>query len=79
MCLAIPGRVIEKYEKDGLAMGKVDFGGVVKEVSLAIIPDIEIGSYTIVQLGFAISEVDEASANETLELFRDMGVLEAPS
>ena len=76
MCLAIPGRVTEKFEKEGLAMGKVDFGGVVKEVCLAYVPDIEIGKYTIVHVGFAISEVDEKTANETLELFQQMGILE---
>ena len=76
MCLAIPGRVTEKYEKEGLAMGKVDFGGVTKEVCLAYVPEIEIGRYTIVHVGFAISEVDEKTAQETLELFQQMGVLQ---
>jgi len=76
MCLAIPGRVTEKYVVDGMPMGKVDFGGVRKEVCLAYVPEIEIGSYTIVHVGFAISEVDEQSAHETLQLFREMGVLE---
>ncbi len=76
MCLAIPGRVTEKYVVDGMPMGKVDFGGVKKEVCLAYVPEIEIGSYTIVHVGFAISEVDEQSAHETLQLFREMGVLE---
>jgi hydrogenase expression/formation protein HypC len=76
MCLAIPGRVVEKYVVDGMPMGKVDFGGVTKEVCLAYVPEIEIGRYTIVHVGFAISEVDEQSAHETLQLFREMGVLE---
>ncbi len=76
MCLAIPGRVTEKYVVDGMPMGKVDFGGVKKEVCLAYVPEIEIGRYTIVHVGFAISEVDEQSAHETLQLFREMGVLE---
>jgi hydrogenase expression/formation protein HypC len=76
MCLAVPGRVTEKYEKEGLAMGKVDFGGVTKEVCLAYVPDIEIGRYAIVHVGFAISEVDEESARETLQLFQQMGALD---
>jgi hydrogenase expression/formation protein HypC len=76
MCLAVPGRVTQKYEKEGLAMGKVDFGGVTKEVCLAYVPEIEIGRYTIVHVGFAISEVDEKTAQETLELFQQMGVLD---
>jgi hydrogenase expression/formation protein HypC len=59
-----------------MPMGKVDFGGVKKEVCLAYVPEIEIGRYTIVHVGFAISEVDEQSAHETLQLFREMGVLE---
>ena len=76
MCLAIPGRVLEKYAVDGMPMGKVDFGGVTKEVCLAYVPEIEIGRYTIVHVGFAISEVDEQSAHETLQLFHEMGVLD---
>ena len=67
---------MEKYVVDGMPMGKVDFGGVTKEVCLAYVPEIEIGRYTIVHVGFAISEVDEQSAHETLQLFREMGVLE---
>ncbi len=67
---------MEKYVVDGMPMGKVDFGGVTKEICLAYVPDIEIGRYTIVHVGFAISEVDEESAQETLQLFREMGVLE---
>lgn len=76
MCLAIPGRVTEKFDVDGVLMGKVDFGGIAKQVCLAYVPDIEIGRYTIVHVGFAISEVDEQTANETLDLFRQMGVLQ---
>lgn len=75
MCLGIPGRVTEKYEQDGVPMGKVDFGGISKEVCLAYVPDIAIGGYTIVHVGFAISELDEASALETLKLFEEMGTL----
>ena len=59
-----------------MPMGKVDFGGVTKEVCLAYVPEIEIGRYTIVRVGFAISEVDEQSAHETLQLFHEMGVLD---
>ena len=76
MCLAIPGRVMEKYIVDGMPMGMIDFGGVTKDVCLAYVPEIEIGRYTIVHVGFAISEVYEQSAHETLQLFREMGALE---
>jgi hydrogenase expression/formation protein HypC len=57
-------------------MGQVDFGGVVKSICLAYVPEIEVGQYTIVHVGFAIAVVDERSAMETLDLFRQMGVLE---
>src|SRR5580704_17453942 len=75
MCLAIPGRVDAIFE-DGLSrMGKVNFGGIVKDVCLAYLPDIVVGDYTIVHVGFAISRVDEEAAHRTLETFREMGLL----
>lgn len=76
MCLGVPGKVVEKYEIKGMPMGKVDFGGVTKEVCLAYVPDIELGRYAIVHVGFAITELDEKEAQETLALFREMGVLD---
>jgi len=76
MCLAIPGQVQEIYEANGTRMGKVAFGGVTKEVCLAYIPDIQVGEYTIVHVGFAISRLDEASALETLKTFEEMGLLD---
>ncbi len=57
-------------------MGKVNFGGVVKEVCLAYLPDLELGDYTIVHVGFAISKIDEESAQETLRTFEELGLLE---
>lgn len=76
MCLAVPGKVTEVYEANGTKMGKVNFDGITKEVCLAYLPDIEVGDYTIVHVGFAISKIDEKSALETLQIFRDMGILE---
>lgn len=76
MCLGIPGKVLEIYETNGARMGKVDFGGIQKEVCLAYLPEIEVGDYTIVHVGFAITRLDEHSALETLGLFREMGQLE---
>ncbi len=76
MCLAVPGQVEEIYEANGASMGKVNFGGVVKEVCLAYVPEIAIGDYAIVHVGFAISKIDEASALRTLSLFEEMGMLE---
>ncbi len=76
MCLAIPGRV-EEITTDGLIrMGRVNFGGVVKRVCLDYVPEINVGDYAIVHVGFAISVIDEKTAQETLETFRAMGVLD---
>ena len=76
MCLGIPGQVKEIYERDGVRMGKVNFGGIVKEVCLAYVPEIQTGDYTIVHVGFAITRVDEQSAQETLRAFQEMNLLE---
>jgi hydrogenase expression/formation protein HypC len=76
MCLAIPGKVVGIAEENGLRMGRVDFGGVVKRVCLDYVPDLVVGDYTIVHVGFALSRIDEAEAMRTLEVFRQLGVLE---
>lgn len=77
MCLAVPGQVQEVYEAHGMRMGKVGFGGIVKEVCLACVPEVGIGEYTLVHAGVAISKIDEQSALDTLKLFAEMGVLKA--
>jgi len=76
MCLGIPGRIVEIYDAGGLKMGKVDFGGVVREACLAYIPDAQVGDYTVIHVGFAISRIDEEEAQRTLELFSEIGMLE---
>lgn len=76
MCLGIPGQVQEIYQQDGLRMGRVDFGGVSKEVCLDYVPEVEVGDYTIVHVGFAITRLDQESARESLRLFAEMGLLE---
>lgn len=76
MCLAIPGRVEEVSSDGDLRMGRVNFGGVVKRVCLDYVPDIVVGDYTIVHVGFALSKIDQKSAEQTLALFRQMGMLE---
>lgn len=76
MCLGVPGRVEEVWEAEGTRMATVDFGGVRKEVCLAYVPQVGVGDYTIVHVGFALTKLDEASALETLELFRSVGLLE---
>ena len=72
MCLAVPGRVESIHEDRGLRMGRVSFGGVVKEVCLAYLPDLAVGEYAIVHVGFAISRIDEASARETLRTLEEI-------
>ncbi|MEV3860644.1 HypC/HybG/HupF family hydrogenase formation chaperone [Streptomyces sp. NPDC050095] len=72
MCLGIPGRILDIRDSDGMRMGDVDFGGVRREVCLAYTPQAEPGSYVIVHVGFAISQVDEAEAARTLDVLRAM-------
>jgi hydrogenase expression/formation protein HypC len=76
MCLGVPGRVEDVWEADGTRMATVDFGGVRKEVCLAYVPDVTVGDYTIVHVGFALTKLDEKSALETLELFKSVGLLD---
>lgn len=76
MCLGIPGQVKSIYESHGTRMGKVDFGGILKEVCLAYLPQIQVGDYTIIHAGFAITQLDEKSAQETLAMFNDLGILQ---
>jgi hydrogenase expression/formation protein HypC len=75
MCLGVPGRIESIHDDRGTAMATVDFGGIRKEVCLAYLPDAEVGDYTLVHVGFAITRIDEASALETLELIRSIGNL----
>jgi hydrogenase expression/formation protein HypC len=75
MCLAVPGQVESIRDDNGTRMGRVNFGGVVKDVCLAYLPEIAVGDYTIVHVGFAISKIDEASARETLRTFEELGIL----
>lgn len=76
MCLGIPGKIVDVYEKDGLKMGKIDFGGVVRETCLAYVPDAKIGDYAIVHVGFALNVIDEQEAQETLALLAEVGILD---
>ncbi|GAB1692670.1 HypC/HybG/HupF family hydrogenase formation chaperone [Krasilnikovia sp. M28-CT-15] len=73
MCLGIPGQVIDLADTDGLLMGTVDFGGIRKDVCLAYVPDVQLGEYVIVHVGFAITKVDRQEAERTLEVLRAMG------
>lgn len=75
MCLGVPGKVIELYEVNGMKMGKVDFGGVAKEACLEYLPEIDVGDYTIVHVGFGISQLNEEEAHRTLEMLRELDML----
>ncbi|MEW9516357.1 HypC/HybG/HupF family hydrogenase formation chaperone [Streptomyces tubercidicus] len=76
MCLAVPGKVLDIEERDGTRMATVDFGGVVKEVCLEYVPDLKVGEYAIVHVGFALQRLDEESARQTLALFEELGLLQ---
>ena len=76
MCLGVPGKIVEKYEKDGLQMAKVDFGGVFREACLSYVPEAKVDEYCIIHVGFAISLLSESEAQETLELLRQIGSFE---
>jgi hydrogenase expression/formation protein HypC len=73
VCLGIPGRVVQTREQDGLLMGTIDFGGLRKDVCLAYVPEVTLGDYVIVHVGFAIAQVDRDEAERTLEVLRAMG------
>lgn len=77
MCLAIPGRIVTISDADSLMRpGKVDFGGVIKDVNLCYVPEARPGDYVIVHVGFALSVVDESEANRVFEYLREIGELE---
>ena len=76
MCLAVPGKILSVAGEESMTRtGKVSFGGVVKEVHLAYLPEAKIGDYVIVHVGFAISIIDEAEAQQVFEYLRQMGEL----
>ena len=72
MCLAVPGKILDIYEANGLLMGKVDFGGVIREACLAYVPDAKVGDYTIIHVGFALNLIDEEEAQGTLALLDEI-------
>ncbi len=72
MCLGIPGKVVETFRDHGILMGKVDFGGVSKRVCLEHVPDVALGEYVLVHVGFALAKVDEAEARRVFEFLEGM-------
>ncbi|MGC2646422.1 MAG: HypC/HybG/HupF family hydrogenase formation chaperone [Candidatus Sulfotelmatobacter sp.] len=77
MCLAIPGKIIEMQEQGPLRAARVQFGGIVRQVSLCFVPEAGLGDYVMVHVGFAISRVDPVEAERTYKLLQEMGALEA--
>jgi hydrogenase expression/formation protein HypC len=76
MCLAIPGKVLSKETIGGVEVGKVQFGAITRQVALGFVPEVEVGDYVMVHVGFAISRVDEAEAQRTYEVLEQLGALE---
>jgi hydrogenase expression/formation protein HypC len=82
MCLGVPGQVLSiEEDPGGMTMGKVSFGGITKSVCMTCVPEAKVGSYVVVHVGFAISVVDQAEAERTLEFLRamdELGDLDVP-
>jgi len=76
MCLAVPGKVLTKENLAGVEVGRVDFNGVVRQVALGFVPEVVVGDYVMVHVGFAISRVDEAEAQRTLQALAELGALD---
>ena len=76
MCLAIPGKVLEIQEAGPLRSARVQFGGIVRQVSLNFVPEAGLGDYVMVHVGFAISRIDAAEAERTYKILEEMGALE---
>jgi hydrogenase expression/formation protein HypC len=72
MCLAIPGKVIEIYEENGLTMGRLDYAGTVNTACLEYVPDVQLGQYALVHAGFAISVLDEEEAKKTYAVWDEL-------
>ena len=76
MCLAVPGKVLQKENRGGALIGRVDFGGIRRELQLDFVPEVEVGDYVIVHVGFALSRLDAQEAERTLDLLKEMGALD---
>ena len=75
MCLGVPGKIIGIYQQGDLTMGKIDFGGVTREACLAYVPEVKIGDYTVIHVGFALHLISEEEAQETLSLLREIAAI----
>jgi hydrogenase expression/formation protein HypC len=72
MCLAVPGQILQCAEQDGVRLGRVQFGGIVREVRLDFVPEAKDGDYVMVHVGFAISRVDAEEAQRTYQLLEQI-------
>ena len=79
MCLGIPGKIIEIYTVNDLSMGKIDFGGVTREVCLSFVPNAQVGDYALIHVGFALNLLSEQEALETLNILKGISDLEEPT
>jgi hydrogenase expression/formation protein HypC len=75
MCLAIPGKVVEVFDQQGMRMAKVQFGGILREACLEYVPETQVGDYVLVHVGFAISRLDEEEAQRTYQLLEELDQL----
>lgn len=75
MCLAVPGKILNIEGDDVLRSGKVNFGGIVKQVNLSYVPEAQVGDYVVVHVGFALSVVDEEQARQVFDYLQSMGEL----
>lgn len=76
MCLAIPGKVVSVEHSNGMRVGRVQFGGIVRQASLDFVPEAEVGDYVMVHVGFAISRVEAEEAERAYQLLEEIGALE---
>ena len=76
MCLAIPGRILEISTAEGVRVGRVEFGGIVRQACLNFVPEAGVGDYVMVHVGFAISRVDRQEGERTYEMLKSAGMLE---
>jgi len=77
VCLAIPGKILEIQEAGPLRSARVEFGGIIRQVSLNFVPEAQLGDYVMVHVGFAISTVDASEAERTYKLLEEMGLLQS--
>ena len=73
MCLGVPGKVVDVHEVEGIRMGTVDFGGITRSACLEYAPEVDVGSWVVIHVGFAMSKISPVQAAEQLELLRQLG------